>query len=204
MSTAKKKHLHRATLEYNAAAELLIGKIGAAAFREVAYSGGSRGHKTASPAKAARYLHKSSFNSSLGRLATTPEIYNKKTDTYQQRGGTIPPGHYRCVYVENHPTFKECIYLDPTADAHAIHTPLARQPIAHHRGGFYIHGHGPKGSDGCLVLANEVRRKALNQAVRDLTRDSHGNVTGSVTLKVTHVSYMLPAELEPSLTTIAT
>src|SRR5450631_486072 len=157
---------HRATLTYNAAAELLSGRIGSAMFYELACSGGSRGHKLTSAKKAERYLYESHLNESLGRLATTPEVYKKKTDTYRQRGGTIPPGHYRCMFVQNHPAFGECIFLDPAADAHAINSPFARHPIVHHRGGFYIHGHGPKGSDGCLVLASETRRKSLNQAVR--------------------------------------
>jgi hypothetical protein len=200
VAIAKTQSLHGATLTYNAAAELLTGTIGTANFHEVAFSGGSRGHKTTAPDKARRYLHKSNLNDSLGRLATTPEVYVKKTDTYQQRGGTIPPGHYRCIYVGNHPTFHECIFLDPAADAHAIRSPFARHPIAHHRGGFYIHGQGPKGSDGCIVLANEQRRKALNHAVRDFIHHFHGGVI----LNVTNVSYVLPAELEPSRTTITT
>ena len=200
MTIAKTKHPDTATLTYNAAAELLTGKIGTVNFHEVAYSGGSSGHKTTSPDKAKRYLHKSNVNDSLGRLATTSEVYNKKTDTYQQRGGTIPPGHYRCIYMENHSTFHECILLHPAADAHAIHSPFARHAIVHHRGGFFIHGQGPKGSDGCIVLANELRRKALNQAIRAFIHSLHGRVI----LNVEHASYMLPAELEPSRTTITT
>jgi hypothetical protein len=196
-------HPHSAVLEYDAAAELLKGKIGAADFREIAYSGGSRGHKKTSSDKAKRYLQASSVDAS-SRLATTREVYDKKTDTYQQRGGTIPPGNYRCVYVENHPSFGKCIFLDPASNAHAISSPFAWRPIVHHRGGFYIHGHGPKGSDGCLVLANEVRRNELNIAVRDFTHDSQGRVRRNVFLNVTHVSYMLPAELGPSQPTIAT
>ena len=196
MTIAKAMHVQKATLVFNAAAEILSGLIGTVRFHDIAHSGGSRGHKTTSAEKAKRYLHASWRNESLGRLATTPEIYDKKTDTYQQRGGTLPPGHYRCIYVTNHSAFHDCIFLDPGRDAHAIISPFARHAIVHHRGGFYIHGHGPKGSDGCIVLANELRRRALNLAIRDFP--------GKVILSVTNVSYMLPAELEPSKSDITT
>ena len=67
--------------------------------------------------------------------------------------------------------------------------PLARVavPDPAWRGGFFIHGSGRKGSDGCIVLANEHERQRLNAAVKDFA--------GVVVLHVTHVGYMLPAEL---------
>jgi len=185
-----------ARITYNASAQILSGVIGEAHFNDLAYSGGSRGHKATTSAKAARYLHASNLNESMGRLGTTREIYEKSSDTYSQRGGTIPPGHYHCVYVANHPSFHACIKLEQMRDAHAIVTPFARHAIVHHRGGFFIHGHGPKGSDGCIVLASETRRKLLNQAVEGFQ--------GRVVLEVTHVSYMLPAESEPDPTRITT
>ena len=191
------KHYTRvARLRYNAASQVLSGLIGDTHFNDICYSGGSRGHRATTSAKAARYLHASNLNESMGRLATTREIYDEKSDTYTQRGGTIPPGHYHCVYVANHSSFHECIRLVQMRDAHAIASPFARHAIVHHRGGFFIHGHGPKGSDGCLVLANDNRRKLLNQAVE--------RFEGRVVLEVTHVSYMLPAELGPDPTRIAT
>ena len=186
-----KAHHEIAKLTYNAAEERLSGEIGKQKFFEVAYSGGSRGHKSnVSADKAGRYLHTTRLNESLGRLATTREDYDKTTDTYKQRGGTIPPGHYLCVYVAQHASFGECIYLDPMRDAHHIYSPFARFPIPHGRGGFFIHGHGPKGSDGCIVPASEHKRRELNTAIHDFS--------GRVVLEVTHVSYMLPAERGPS------
>jgi hypothetical protein len=180
-----------AKLTYDAAQELLKGLIGTQRFNEVAYSGGSRGHRDGiKPAQAARYRHADLSNDSLGRLSTTREIYSKKTDTYTQRGGTIPPGHYTCVYVAMHHSFGECIRLDQTKDALHIRSPFSRFPISHGRSGFFIPGHGPKGSDGCIVLANEQRRKDLNSAIRGFD--------GSVLLEVVHVSYMLPAEAGPA------
>ncbi len=59
-------------------------------------------------------------------------------------------------------------------------------PIAHGRDGFFIHGRGTHGSDGCIVPMNPSERKKLNHAVRDHT--------GPVGLKVVHVGYVLPAE----------
>lgn len=196
MTIAKAMHVNNATLVFNAAAEILSGQIATVRFHELAHSGGSRGHKATCAEKAKRYLHASWRNESLGRLAATPEIYDQKTDTYQQRGGTIPPGHYRCTYVANRSVLHDCIFLDPGRDAHAIFPPFACHAIVHHRGGFYIHGHGPKCSDGCIVLANELRRRALNWASRKFP--------GKVILCGTTVSYMLPAELEPSKSDITT
>jgi hypothetical protein len=176
-----------ARLTYDAASETLTGNVAGNHFHERAFSGGSRGHKSSvRKAAAARYLHNDPLNESLGRLATTREVYDKKTDRYKQRGGTIPPGHYLCVYMRHHAAFGECVFLEPTKDAHAIHSPFSRFPIVHHRDGFFIHGHGPKGSDGCIVLANEPRRKLLNGVIRDFA--------GSVILEVKNVSYLLPAE----------
>ena len=176
---------HTALLEYNAARELLMGTIGSSHFNLVAYSGGSRGHKTdVGAGKAARYLH-SRANSLFSHLATTRTI--EKHGTFIQRGGTLPPGHYICQYHADHPTFKECIQLAQTSDALAIHSPFASMPIPHGRGGFFIHGSGPKGSDGCIVPANNSERLRLNKAVKEFD--------GKVVLQVTHVSYMLPAEV---------
>ena len=174
-----------ARLEYSAASELLTGAIGSSRFRVVASSGGSRGHKTSVSAKAAgKYLH-AQASSLTSHLATTKTI--EKDGKYLQRGGTLPPGHYICDYHAKHAAFGECIQLRQTSDALAIHSPFSPFPIPHGRSGFFIHGSGPKGSDGCIVPANEVERLRLNKAVRDFP--------GKVILLVTHVSYMLPAEL---------
>jgi hypothetical protein len=176
-----------AQLEYNAAREVLTGKIGQTPIHMIAYSGGSRGHKAGVGAKLAKeYLH-GQASSIFSHLATTREIKSKSGD-YTQRGGTLPPGHYTCIYVERHRTFGECIQLLRTADAVAIHSPFSPRPIPHGRGNdFFIHGSGPKGSDGCIVPANNIERRVLNHAIKTFD--------GKVILVVTHVSYMLPAEL---------
>ena len=176
-----------ARLEYNAAREQLAGVIGQAPrFDLTAYSG-SRGHKTnVSPQVATQNLH-AQANSLMTRLATT-KTREDNAGHYTQRGGTLPPGHYLCHYLHHHSTFGECIQLQRMSDAVAIHSPFASMPIPHGRGDdFFIHGSGPKGSDGCIVPANNGERLRLNKAVRDFP--------GRVILQVTHVSYMLPAEI---------
>ena len=181
-----------ARLEYDAARELLTGSVGSARpFHVIAYSGGGRGHRTDVDAiRAARYLHAQAGTLS-SRLANTPEI-KTKAGAYVQRGGTLPPGHYTCHYRAHHLTFGECIQLLRTADAMAIHSPFSPHPIPHGRGDdFFIHGAGPKGSDGCIVPANDAERRRLNQAVKAFS--------GTVILLVKRVSYQLPAELSGQL-----
>lgn len=175
-----------AKLEYNAAAERLIGAIGDEQFHLIAYSGGSRGHKTnVSATQAAKYLHAHAATLT-SQLANTRTI--EKDGKYVQRGGTLPPGHYTCIYRQHHAAFAECVQLLRTPDAVAIHSPFSPFPIPHGRGDdFFIHGSGPKGSDGCIVPANNAERLRLNKAVKEFP--------GKVILHVTHVSYMLPAEL---------
>ena len=97
-----------AMLLYNAADEKLTGQIGSFRINETAYSGGSRGHKTnkVSAKQARNYRHADPLNDSLGRLATTREDYDKKADVYARRGGTIPPGHYLCVFIAQHASLR--------------------------------------------------------------------------------------------------
>ena len=153
-----------------------------------AYSGGSRGHKDGvKPGLAKQYLHNQA-DTLTSHLATTHEVKGIK-GRYKQRGGTLPAGHYACHYIAHHPTFGECIRLLRGADAKAIRTPLYPHPIAHGRGNdFFIHGSGPKGSDGCIVPAINAERIRLNKAVK--------RFRGDVELEVRNVSYMLPPEIE--------
>lgn len=180
--------LQIAQLVYDAARELLTGTVGKEPhFHVLVYSGGSRGHKAnVSPKVGASYLH-GQAGTLFSRLATTQTT--ESHGHYTQRGGTIPPGHYICHYVAQHPSFGECIRLLRTADATAIHSPFSPHPIPHGRGNdFFIHGSGPKGSDGCLVPANNSERRRLNLAVKLFQ--------GKVVLQVKNVSYLLPAELD--------
>jgi hypothetical protein len=177
-----------AQLVYDAAQELLSGIIGKdQQFLMRAYSGGSRGHKAGVSGKlAARYLHNKAATLS-SHLANTPTIEDH--GNYKQRGGTLPAGHYSSHYIAYHHSFGECIQLFMGTDARAIHSQFSPRPIPHYRhDDFFIHGSGPKGSDGCIVPANDLERRRLNQAIKDFP--------GRVVLLVKNVAYQLPAELE--------
>ena len=176
-----------AELVYDAAQELLSGIIGRDHFVVRAYSGGSRGHQAVTPHLAAKYLHREAGTLS-SRLATTPQLEDTR-GRYIQRGGTLPPGHYDCKYMADHPKFHGgCIRLSRQADAKAIRSPFSPHPIPHGRkDDFFIHGSAEKGSDGCIVLTNHAVRHQLNQAVK--------RFQGKVVLYVKNVSYLLPAEL---------
>jgi hypothetical protein len=181
-----------ANLTYNALSQILYGSIGKAAFNIPAYSGGSRGHSTVSASKAEAdakaYLY-SEADSMFSYFANTPTIgHGTKANPYRQRGGTLPPGHYTCVYKANHPPFGECVWLQRGADTH-MHFPTLCGANFDNRGNdFYIHGSGPKGSDGCIVIRDKDERHRLNRAIRDFSQ------SGSVILLVKNVGYLLPAE----------
>lgn len=55
-------------------------------------------------------------------------------------GGPIPPGRYKILP----PTHHEKLGLSAKLDS--------LQKLPNDRGGFYIHGTGPHGSDGCIVV----------------------------------------------------
>jgi len=125
----------------------------------------------------------------FSHFANTPTIGDgSKKHPYKQRGGTLPPGHYSCSYLANHAPFGECVYLKRDADTR-LHYPTSTGVSLDNRGDdFYIHGSGPKGSDGCLVITDVKERKRLNKAIKNFSD------TGHVILLVTHVAYVLPAE----------
>ena len=153
-------------LTYDLAAARLFGTVGGQHFSMDAVSGGGRGRVKGKP--------DSSFGS---HLSTTQE--DAKANV---RGGPLPSGEYACEYLQNHPPFHECIHLRPlTSTQHLL---LTR--VGGHRGlnSFYIHGRGPKGSDGCIVPFNHAERHRLNLAVRD-NPGTH--------LKVINAAYALPA-----------
>mgnify|MGYP001286680606 CR=1 FL=1 len=166
---------HAAHLTFDASAELLSGLVGTHHFHVHAVSGGGRGATVAGVASERLTSH----------MATTKTI--KQNGQYIQRGGTLPPGAYTCQYLANHPPFGECIRLHALPSATAIHSPFATMPIVHGRGGFYIHGRGPHGSDGCIVPLHHGKRILLNRAIRDYA--------GQVLLRVIHVPYVLPAAM---------
>ena len=157
-----------AHLTYDAISGQLTGTIGGGHFMIHAASGGGRGSTNPNVPQKTLQSH----------LATTKAANGT-------RGGTLPPGDYVCHYVAHHPKFHQCIAL-ANAQARVIKTSFASAPIVHHRGGFFIHGRGEHGSDGCIVPYIPAQRLELNNAVK--------HFSGQVVLTVKGVGYMLPAE----------
>ena len=180
-----------ATLTYDVKWEKLIGTIGDEHFDERAVSGGSRGHKKIDDKRADLFLHDEAYDfKSRSPLTKEKQAGPKGGEHYVQRGGTIPPGHYDCVFVASYPKLGgEVIKLVQHDDAKVYQAPFTDQPIEHHRGGFYIHGPGPKGSDGCIIFDNNSRRKDLNKAIKYFTQDLHGKVLLNV---INDGSFILP------------
>lgn len=174
---ARRLHLlaRQSTINYDVSAAALFGRIGGWEFRADAASGGGRGSTNKKVPQQTLKSH----------LATTRTI-KTGAHQYQQRGGPLPPGLYLCRYLQAHTTFGECLRLEMSEGAREIRTPFASAPIAHGRDGFYIHGRGEMGSDGCIVPMDPAFRRKLNHAVRDFD--------GQVWLHVTAASYLLPAE----------
>ena len=190
-----------AALTFNFLSGTLAGEIDPSRkpFNLHAVSGGSRGHLPvgrgpyrASPEQSRKYLY---LEARLlkSQLANTREI--KERGRYVQRGGPIPPGIYSCHYRANHPPFiGPVVALQPTRGREGrieIDSPFALLPLYLDRGGFYIHGCGPKGSDGCIVIAKSPERDRLFREIHEyeLRFDPAG-----VMLRVIGVPYELPAE----------
>jgi len=145
-------------LTYNIQSELLHGVVGNKVFNLHAVSGGGRGSKRKPEGD---------------ELLRSWSFWTKEDEAKGIRGGIIPTGFYICHYVQHHPKFHECIYLEQTITS--LLAPDPGSPIGvrlHNRGGpmghgaFYIHASGPKGSDGCIVIPSEVERQGLNHAIR--------------------------------------
>lgn len=67
----------------------------------------------------------------------------KLNESTKARGGPIPIGPYTIAKPEEHPHLGLAAKLTP-------YSPKAHRSSLD-RGGFYIHGRGRKGSDGCIV-----------------------------------------------------
>ena len=82
---------------------------------------------------------------------------SKKTHVH---GGPIPPGRYDVLPPAHHEKLGLSAKLEPL------------QKLPNDRGGFYIHGKGPHGSDGCIVLD----RSDLVPLMRDLKASGGGSL----------------------------
>jgi hypothetical protein len=158
-------------LSYSIARERIEGSIGAQTFSLVAWSGGRRGAK----GDGAEY-DPASYN-----------VFQKENHSKGIHGGPIPPGIYLCHYVAHHHKFGECVFLEQTITA-LFQVDSQAHLRLYDRDGFYIHGRGPHGSDGCIVPESNAERHRLNKAVK--------GASGTVMLQVNEQGYPLPAAVE--------
>lgn len=75
-------------------------------------------------------------------LVNNPTMASHKrgADPLRPRGGPLPAGVYTMMLPTRHPHLGLSVYLAPSP-----------QNQMFHRDGFFIHGRGPQGSDGCIV-----------------------------------------------------
>lgn len=166
-------------LTYSIARERLEGEVGGQKFSMRAFSGGGRGRVG-------------------GGAEHTPESYDvfrkeKEGGGKHLHGGPTPPGFYVCHYIAHHPTFGECIFLEQTITS-LLGVTSGGQLRFYDRDGFFIHGRGKHGSDGCIVPENNADRVRLNKAVKK---------AGTVALLVGEQGMPLPAAHKPGATRTA-
>ena len=91
-----------------------------------------------------------------------PEVFSAGN-----RGGPIPAGLYLAKYCGQHPHLGLCAQLDQTISSliQADYDSSIGFRVTP-RGGFYLHGAGPKGSDGCIVPANKIDLERLLTAIK--------------------------------------
>ena len=143
-------------LRYSIRDECLYGTVAAKSFSMKAFSGGGRGSTGGMEQTDLKHW---------STRKKAPGGFDEKN-----RGGPIPIGLYLASYFGNHPHLGLCAQLDQTISS-LIQTDYD-SPIGFMvtpRSGFYIHGEGPKGSDGCIVPANKVDLKRLLAAIKAAT-----------------------------------
>jgi type VI secretion system (T6SS) effector TldE1-like protein len=106
---------------------LLVGTAGSRRVHITALSGGGGGSTKATPAPSTNNPYMTGFKTI-------------DTKTQHVHGGPIPPGKYVITTPNRHPHLGRAAQL----------TPCGPQPM-YGRSGFYIHGRGVHGSDGCIV-----------------------------------------------------
>lgn len=143
-------------LRYSVLQEVLYGSVGSKYFMMKAFSGGGRG------STGGLERHDLSHWDS-GKKA--PSKFNELS-----RGGPLPDGPYLARYLSHHAHFGQCVRLEQTLSALLQPDPFAPCGMAvTDRTSFYIHGTGPKGSDGCIVPADRGQLKALLAAITSVS-----------------------------------
>lgn len=135
-------------LSYSIRDECLYGTVNNTSFSMKAFSGGGRGSTAGKERMDLKHWNTSK---------KAPAVYDEKN-----RGGPIPLGVYFATYYGIHPHLGVCAQLLQTLSS--IIQPDYDSTIGvsvTDRDSFYIHGEGPKGSDGCILPANKVDLKVL-------------------------------------------
>jgi hypothetical protein len=133
-------------LTYDIANERLHGTIGGRKISIWARSGGGRG-STVHPDGTPNQVGIRSWNSQ-----------RKQDDSKGIRGGPLPAGFYIVQKPAMHPDLKLSAYLEQTITSLLYANPSSALGIAvTKRDRLYIHGRGPKGSDGCIVPMEEFK-----------------------------------------------
>jgi hypothetical protein len=132
-----------ADLSYFIQEGVLVGKVGERPFHILAVSGGGGGSTAQRPA--------ASMNNPYMEAFKTADKTRHKPHAH---GGPIPPG----IYAIRPP-------------AHNAHLGLSAALVLErggstHRSGFYIHGRGPHGSDGCIVPLDTKQFQQLMAALK--------------------------------------
>ena len=132
-----------ADLTYNIATYTLKGMVGGVSFETRGFSGGRGGSKTEGVTN--YFLANNIFSTGIQKNHGDPNSV----------GGTLPLGTYKMyLHEERHPWIR----LIPLNDK-----------AMHNRSGFAIHGSGPRGSDGCIVLTDSAILKLLVEQVGSLS-----------------------------------
>ena len=147
------KHpLQGAQLKFSIKEGLLTGTAGGKVVHMLVWSGGGGGSKSG-------WVQKGTVNNPAKSGLKTAGGH--KDHKHHVHGGPIPPGSYSIHTPDGkHPN------LGPIS---ALLAP-AKGNHMHGRGGFFIHGRGPHGSDGCLV----PHTSADFHKLMDLLKHTHG------------------------------
>ena len=139
-----------ADLTYSIFEGVLNGFLNGIFFTAEALSGGGGGSTKHAPTEAVNNPYMEGFKTTGAPNATG-----------HRHGGPIPPGTYKIGQPFHHPHLGLCAKL-----THRHWRPMGRD-------GFYIHGRGPHGSDGCIVPLDHGRFLDLMDG---LTKSKGGTV----------------------------
>ena len=141
------------SLRYSICEELLYGEVAGVRIAMRAFSGGGRESTAGAERK------------DLKHWSTTkkaPEVFD-----YKNRGGPLPAGLYLASYYGAHPHLGECAALIQTLSSllHRDYYSTTGVSVTD-RAGFFVHGVGPKGSDGCIVPETRADLTTLLSALK--------------------------------------